>query len=426
VRPDAPDASLVAAYPELACVGLPPDDVGQPPCGETLDDVGRGAIVSSGRTDVWRGALSQAAERPVVGYGFGTEDRVFVERYTFFQGDYVENSYLGLLLQLGAAGLALLVALLAAAAAGPAAAQGIDLSRGGPVDVTATDGIEWRQADQVVIARGDARAVRGGATVDADRLMARYRPSRSRAGAAAAAPAPGKTPEAALGGSSEIWRLEAEGNVRISTATDTARGDRAVYDIDQAVLVLTGRALQMTSGQQVITARDSLEYWSTRRMAVARGDALVVDRAENRRIRADTLVAYFLEDAQGTADAPARPPPVRPAAAAPGAREAPGAGRIERVEGFGNVEIRTATEVVRGDRGVYSPATCMARLLGAVRITRGDNQLNGREAIVNMCTGVARLVSTPGGRVQGLIQPNQDAGGAAAPQGGSPAGQPRR
>jgi lipopolysaccharide export system protein LptA len=315
-------------------------------------------------------------------------------------------------------------ALLASAlACGPAAAQGIDLSRGGAVDVTANDGIEWRQADQVVIARGNARAVRGGAAVDADRLLARYRPAKGRA---PATPAPqGAAPESALGGSSEIWRLEAEGDVRISTATDTARGDRAVYDVDQAVLVLTGRALSLNSAQQVITARDSLEYWSAKRMAVARGDAVVVDRQENRRVRADTLVAYFLEDSPGTASANAPPPPpVRPAAASPGAREAPGAGRIERVEGFGNVEIRTATEVVRGDRGVYSPATCMARLLGNVRITRGENQLNGREAIVDVCRGVARLQSAPGERIQGLIQPSQDAGGGAASP--TPSGRPRR
>ncbi len=98
------------------------------------------------------------------------------------------------------------------------------------------------------------------------------------------------------------------------------------------------------------------------------------------------------------------------------------------MEGFGNVEIRTAGEVVRGDRGVYSPATCMARLVGNVRITRGENQLNGREAIVDVCKGVARLVSSPGERVQGLIQPNQD-GAAAADTGGAaptPSRQPRR
>ena len=47
------------------------------------------------------------------------------------------------------------------------------------------------------------------------------------------------------------------------------------------------------------------------------------------------------------------------------------------------------------------------RLLGNVRITRGDNTLTGQEAIVNMKTGVARLVSAPGARVQGLVVPQQ-------------------
>nr|WP_264185311.1 LptA/OstA family protein [Roseicella aerolata] len=289
-----------------------------------------------------------------------------------------------------------------------AAAQGIDLSQGGPVDLTANDGIEWRQAEQVVIARGNARAIRGGVTVEAERLLARYRPAGQRDPAAPQPAEPSADP--ARGGNNEIWRLEAEGRVTIRTATDTARGDRAVYDVDQAVLVLTGRDLSLATQSQVITARESLEYWSQRRMAVARGNAVVTEPAENRRIAADTLVAYFLEGA-GTPGAAPAPRPV----AAPGEREPPGAGRMDRVEAYGNVEIRTATEVVRGDRGVYSAQTGMARLLGEVRITRGDNQINGREAIVNMRTGVARLVSAPGARVQGLIVPQQDGAGQQQP-----------
>ncbi|MBL6455840.1 hypothetical protein JMJ55_10945 [Belnapia sp. T6] len=294
-----------------------------------------------------------------------------------------------------------------------AAAQGIDLSQGGPVDITASDGIEWRQAEQVVIARRDARAIRGNVTVTADRLLARYRPQGGTAPGGTAA-APGGTvrpaaanPDQALGGggSNEIWRLEAEGNVRIATETDTARGDRAIYDIDQAVMVLTGRNLSLTTAQQVITAKDSLEYWSQRKMAVARGDAVVVDNAEGRRITADTLVSYMLD---GPGTAPGAQPAAAPAPPRPGERPVPGAGKLDRVEAFGHVEIRTQTDVVRGDRGVYSAATGMARLLGNVRITRTDNQINGQEAIVNLRTGVARLVSAPGARVQGLVIPNQN------------------
>mgnify|MGYP005853788335 CR=1 FL=1 len=282
-------------------------------------------------------------------------------------------------------------------AAGTAAAQGIDLSQGGPVEVTATDGIEWRQQDQVVVARGEARAVRGGVTVEADRLLARYRPRGGAAATAARPPSEGPT----AGG--EIWRLEAEGNVVVSTATDRAEGERAVYDMDQAVMVMTGGNLRLVNPDNTLTARDSVEYWSARRMAVARGNAVVVTK-DGRRVRADTLVAHFVET-----PAPGAPPRPRPAPA-----DGPAPSSIDRVEAFGNVEIRTEQEVVRGDRGVYSPNSGLARLLGSVRITRGENTLTGQEAIVNMRTGVARLVSAPGGRVQGLVVPRQD--GGAQPQ----------
>ena len=291
--------------------------------------------------------------------------------------------------------LALLLAL-----ALPAAAQNIDMSQGGPVDITSNDGIEWRQEQRVVIARGNARAIRDGVTVDATRLLARYRPQAGTQQAAA----PGAA-DSPLSGGNEIWRFEAEGNVRINTATDVATGDRGVYDMDQAVLVLTGRQLTLTTPNQNIVARDSLEYWSQRRMAVARGNA-VLRTKDNRYVGADTLVSYLTPE--GT------PAPVRsttPGAAPP----PPGSGRIDRVELFGHVEIRTETEVVRGDRGVYSAETGLARILGNVRITRGDNQVNGTEALVNFNTGISRLVNAPGARVQGLIVPQQQQQRRATP-----------
>ena len=316
--------------------------------------------------------------------------------------------------------LALLALLLAAT---PAAAQNLDLTQGGPIEITSTDGIEWRQAEQVVIARGNARAVRDGVTVDATRLIARYRP---RAGAAQ--PAAGDSPVSG----SELWRLEAEGNVRISSETERAQGERAVYDMDQAVMVLSGGALQLETPDQVITARDSLEYYPQRRMAVARGNALVVT-TDNRRVAADTLVAYFLEapPAGATpttpASAPANPLPQQPPRpAVPGLPSAGEGSRIERVEAFGNVEIRTPEEVVRGERGVYSPQTGLARLLGNVRITRGDNQLNGTEAIVNLRSGVSRLISAPGQRVQGLVVPQQNQPAQAQVPATQPRAQPRQ
>jgi lipopolysaccharide export system protein LptA len=299
------------------------------------------------------------------------------------------------------------IALAALLLAGGAQAQGIDLSQGGPVEVTSNDGIEWRQAEQVIVARGQARATRGGVTVESDRLIARYRP---RGGAGTT---PARAPTDGPAGGGEIWRLEAEGNVVITTATDRAEGDRAVYDMDQAVMVLTGQALRLVNPDNTLTARDSIEYWSGRRMAVARGNAVVVT-ADGRRVRADTLVAYFAETPAPGATPRARTASgVEPRPQTPATPGSPAPSSLDRVEAFGNVEIRTADEVVRGDRGVYSPNTGIARLLANVRITRGDNTLSGQEAIVNMQTGVARLVSAPGARVQGLVVPQQ--GGQGLP-----------
>lgn len=284
----------------------------------------------------------------------------------------------------------------------PVLAQGLDLSQGGPIAVTAQDGIEWRQQEQQVIARGNARAQRENVTVTADRLIAWYR----KRGETGATPAPQPAnPVETDGSGNEVYRLRAEGNVRIFTDSEQALGDVATYDVDEAVLVMTGRNLRLLTQSEVLTARDTLEYWSQKRMAVARGDAVVLT-ADARRIAADTLVAY-------TIDAPPTPgqPAARPSGQAsrqPNPQEPgpPNAGKLDKVEAYGNVSVRTPTDMATGDRAVYVPDLGIARLGGKVRITRGQNQLNGGQAIVNMKTGVARLIASGSDRVQGLVLPN--------------------
>ncbi len=276
------------------------------------------------------------------------------------------------------------LAALAFLLASTAAAQDLGLAGRGPVEVLADGAIEWRRDDQVVIAQGNARATRGGATVFADRLLARYRP---RAGGENRV-----TDGSPFAGASEVWRLEAEGSVRIVAGNDRAQGDRAIYDLDRKVLVLTGRALSLTNGTDTLTARDALEYWSASRMAVARGQAVVT--SPDRRLEADTIAAWFAERAKAGQET-VRGTPV------------PGAGRLERAEAWGEVRITTATEVVRGDRAIYLPGEGVARLFGAVRITRGQNQLNGAVAEVNLRTGVSRLLPAPGGRVAGMLVPEE-------------------
>jgi len=92
------------------------DEIGFPLAGAYRPPVPRTIFGSSGRAQAWHGALRQGSQRPVAGYGFGTENKVFVDRFYSFEGNFVENTYLGLFLQIGAAGLALFVGLLLALA----------------------------------------------------------------------------------------------------------------------------------------------------------------------------------------------------------------------------------------------------------------------------------------------------------------------
>ena len=304
----------------------------------------------------------------------------------------------------------------------PAHAQDLDLSgqpagqqpgaAPQPIQITAGQGIEWRQTQQVVLATGSAKAVRGAVTVTADQLVAHYRKKAGPPGAAPAAatpPAPAAAastgaastgaastdPQDALNAGSEVYELEAIGHVHIYTATDNAYGDHAVYSLDNAVLVLTGTKLKLTTPHDIVTARDAIEYYSVKRMAVARGNALIV-ADDGRSIAADTLVGYLAP--------PAAPTAAQPAAAAgdPMAQ----AGNLRRVEAFGHVVIHTTTDTATGDRGVYLPPSGQARLGGHVHITRGPNTLAGSDALINTKTGVATLLAGQGGQVAGSIVPN--------------------
>jgi lipopolysaccharide export system protein LptA len=341
-----------------------------------------------------------------------------------------------------------------------AAAQPLDLTHGGPITITATDGLEWRQVQQEVIARGNATAVRGNVTVVADRLIAFYRKKAPAPGTPAQPPAvhpaaatsttgqPNATATGATDtdtgatdatdtGDTEIFRLRAEGNVHIYTTTDQAQGDLAVYDIDQAVMVMTGHDLKLTTPNEVLTARDSLEYWTQKHMAVARGNAVVVTK-DARRVAADVLVAYTTDTGTPASGAPAAAAkPASPPAASGSAAATPAAnasdddlaqsGKLEKVDAFGRVSIRTPTDTATGDRAVYVPDTGIARLAGNVRITRGQNQLNGQEAEVNMKTGVARLLRGDDARVTGLVVPGDTSsrnlpGGPPSPAGTASSG----
>ena len=291
----------------------------------------------------------------------------------------------------------------------PAAAQGLNLggaSDDRPIAISATSGIEWQQDAQVYIARGNATAKRGTTEVDADTLTAHYRPSK------------------AAGSDTEIYRLNADGRVTIKGETQTVVGDQAVWDVDQQMGIVTGKALKLTTPTDVVTARDSLEWYDQKQVAVARGDAVAV-RENVKRIRADVLTAHMTKDKARPAEtkpgarvarSASSNPTAKPGAAAGAPRTSDESSRISRIDAQGNVIVSTATDIGRGDYGVYNADTGLVTLLGNVTITRGDNAIRGQYAVVDLNNNVSRMLPTagqpgsPASRVEGLFVRQESSG----------------
>lgn len=284
----------------------------------------------------------------------------------------------------------LLVALGLLALAGPASAQGFQMSRSGEqqIQVYSDNGIEWHSDELRVIARGNANAVRGDVTITADVLTAHYRKGDK---------------------GDEIWRLDADGNVTIRSPKDTATGHKAIYDLDKSVFVLKGAPARLVTPTETFQATESLEYWELKRMAVLRGDAVATQ--EDKTLRGDVLTAHFKDKSAKTATA------ARPAAKsgpkADGKEDGSGL-ELQRADAYGHVRLTTPTEAITGERGDYNLETGIATVSGSVKIVReGGNQLEGGWAHVNLTTGVSKLFAgTPGGqndgkRVQGLFIPQK-------------------
>ncbi len=239
-------------------------------------------------------------------------------------------------------------------------AQGIGLpnqAREQPIEIDADNSIEWQQDSQTYIARGNAKAKQGDVVILADQLTAYYKKQKP--------------------GGMEIWRIDADGNVRIVSPRQKAFGTKGVYDVTKGIFVLTGAPRLITETEE-ISASTSIEFWEKKSIAIARGNAIAVQG--DKTLRADTLTALFKKMENGRNE-------------------------IVRVEAYDNVSIRSPKELIRSERGIYNTKTGIVILHGGVKITRGLDQLNGDSAEVNLNTGVSRLLSTGKNKVRGLFGP---------------------
>jgi lipopolysaccharide export system protein LptA len=263
-----------------------------------------------------------------------------------------------------------------------------------PLTIEADQGIEWQQTNHVYIARGHATAKRGNGTVIADTLTAHYRPTAKAQGGSQQT---GADRTDVLNSGSQIYLVEADGHVELSGETQHAFGDHGVYDVDAGTMVLTGKNLRLETKQDTVTARDSLEWHDKEQLAVARGDAVAI--RDQKRIRANVMTAEVTRDDRG-------------------------AQHIRRIDAEGDVIVNSQDQTGRGDSGVYNVDTGITTLIGHVKLNRGENELRGQYAVVDMNKSIYRLLASPPSdtltsgrpaRVEGLFVPRQQ--GPAQSQG---------
>lgn len=229
----------------------------------------------------------------------------------------------------------------------------------GPIDISAEESLEWYKDKGLYVARGGARAIRGTMTVEADILTAKQKDAETKTA------------------SNTISFLTAEGHVKIFDPKQQVFGERAVYDLDRKTIKITGSNLKYITASSVVTAKDSLEYFEDKQIAVARGRALA-EQGGNR-IEGDVLTAHFAKDKTGQLD-------------------------LTHMTAKGHVIVVTKDGgISRGDRGHYDAKKDIAYLMDHVRITRGETELAGDEAIVNFATGESRLLNSGSGRVRALL-----------------------
>ena len=194
----------------------------------------------------------------------------------------------------------------------PNAMQGFSQNRDQPIQIEAAS-LEMRDKKKEAIFPGNVKVVQGDTTMTSKILVVFYEsataPAAAPAGntkaAAKAAPAPIQSATPGPGGSSQIRRLEAKGNVVVTQKDQVVTGENAVFDTKTNLVTMVGGVI-LTQGKNVL-----------------RGDRLIVDMTTGvSRVESDSgrVQGLFISSGQGGPAIPGAAPP----AATPSPAPAPG------------------------------------------------------------------------------------------------------
>ncbi|UFW49630.1 MULTISPECIES: LptA/OstA family protein [Bradyrhizobium] len=217
---------------------------------------------------------------------------------------------------LGAAALALGIALTAGSAIAqstiqgqPNALQGFSQNRDQPIQIEAAS-LEMRDKKKEATFSGNVKVIQGDTTMTSKTLVVFYesgggdKPATPQPAAKGAKGAPMQSATPGPGGSSSIKRLEARGNVVVTQKDQVVTGETAVFDTKTNLITMFGGG----AGQVVMTQCKN----------VMRGDRLTVDMTTGvSRVESDSGRGVQVLLPQGAGSDCGSGAPAKPGAAPP-------------------------------------------------------------------------------------------------------------
>lgn len=157
----------------------------------------------------------------------------------------------------------------------------------------------------------------------------------------------------------------------------------------------------------------TLEVRDKDKIATFTGDVRV--KQGDTTMRCKSLVVFYEQDNPAEPKAKKTEAAMRTADVGPAGQQ-----KIKRLEARGAVVVTQKDQAATGDLGIFDMKSNTVTLTGnPVVMTQGKNVLRGERLVVNLTSGVSRVESKNGSRVQGLFLPGSGApdkpGGPAAP-----------
>ncbi len=237
-----------------------------------------------------------------------------------------------------------------------------------PVEIYAEEGIEWHKNENKYIAIGNAKAKSGTMSVQSDRIEAFYNEKDDSA--------------------MDIRLVKAHKKVIIKDKKLTIDGGNlAEYNLLKDHFSIFGKNLTLTSEKNRLKSNDKMEYWRSKGIAIATGEATAIKNAEFV-IKAQKLI-WFLDEQKEKLE-------------------------VNKILGFDKVSIRTNNEVAFSDKALYNKKNGICKLFGNVKLQKGTSFLTGDYAEVDLNKGISKLLPAPSqdnineNRVKALINKKEE------------------